>query len=54
MGGVLRGSELAPPAADALAGVRPAAVRALGEAALPQVRVYYEASLEYGPQHDAG
>jgi len=41
-------AELAPPAADALARVGPAAVRAIGEAALPQVRVYYEASLEYG------
>ncbi len=38
----------APPDASALAGVTPAAVRAIGEAALPQVRVYYEASLEYG------
>jgi hypothetical protein len=47
MGSVL-GDDLAPPRADALAGVHPAAVRALGEAALPQVRVYYEASLEYG------
>jgi len=34
--------------ADALEGVRPAVVRALGEAALPQSRVFYEASLEYG------
>jgi len=41
-------AELAPPAADALSGVGPAAVRAIGEAALPQVRVYYEASLDYG------
>jgi hypothetical protein len=47
MGGVLR-DDLAPPRPDALAGVQPAALRALGEAALPQVRVYYEASLEYG------
>lgn len=41
-------AELAPPAANALDGVGPAAVRAIGEAALPQVRVYYEASLDYG------
>ena len=47
MGAVLR-DDLAAPRADALAGVQPAAVRALAEAALPQVRVYYEASLEYG------
>jgi len=40
--------QLAPPAADTLAGVAPAAVRAIGEAALPQVRIYYEASLDYG------
>ena len=32
----------------ALDGVRPASVRAIGEAAAPQVKVYYEASLEYG------
>jgi hypothetical protein len=31
-----------------LAGVQPAAVRAIAEAALPQARVFYEASLEYG------
>ncbi len=47
MGSLLR-DDLGTPSAAALAGVRPAAVRALGEAALPQVRVYYEASLEYG------
>ena len=47
MGRLLRDDLGAPPPA-ALDGVRPAAVRALGEAALPQVRVYYEASLEYG------
>lgn len=28
--------------------LRPAAVRALAEASLPQVRIYYDASLEYG------
>ena len=47
MGGVLR-DRLGPPRAGALDGVRPAVVRALGEAALPQARVYYDASLEYG------
>jgi hypothetical protein len=47
MGGEL-GARLAPPARDALEGVQPAALRALGEAALPQARVYYDASLEYG------
>ncbi|HEX6863625.1 MAG TPA: hypothetical protein VF414_12450 [Thermoanaerobaculia bacterium] len=34
-----------PPATEDL---RPAAVRALAEASLPQVRAYYDASLEYG------
>ena len=47
MGEALKG-DLTPPDAMALAGVRPAAVRAVGEAALPKVRVLYEASLEYG------
>jgi len=42
------GKDLGPLTPDALAGVRPAAVRALGEAALPQVGIYYEASLDYG------
>jgi hypothetical protein len=46
--GELLQSELAPPAANALDGAGPAAARAIGEAALPQVRVYYEASLDYG------
>jgi hypothetical protein len=41
-------AELAPPAADALAGIAPLALRAIGEASLPQVRIYYEASLDYG------
>ena len=36
------------PAATTLAGVTPAAVRAIGEAALPKVRDYYQASLDYG------
>jgi len=47
LGKVLRGDLGAIPP-GAFDGVQPAAVRALGEAALPQVRVYYEASLEYG------
>jgi hypothetical protein len=47
MGGVLR-EERGAPAARALEGVSPAAVRAMGEAVLPQVRVYYDASLDYG------
>ena len=41
-------SDLAPPSGSALEGVAPAALRAIAEAALPQVRVYYDASLEYG------
>ncbi len=47
MGGVLRDS-LGKPDSDALNAVAPAAARALGEAALSQVRVYYDSSLEYG------
>jgi hypothetical protein len=47
MGGVLA-PDLGPLRSDALAGVRSAAARALGEAALPQVREYYESGLEYG------
>lgn len=47
MGNVLR-DDLDPPSAADLESLRPAAVRALAEAALPQVRVYYDASLEYG------
>lgn len=47
MGGLL-GPARAAVSAEALAGVRPAALRALGEAALPQARVFYDASLEYG------
>jgi hypothetical protein len=42
------GAASRPPRPDELAGVQPAALRALGEAALPQLRVYYDASLEYG------
>lgn len=47
MGQVLR-ADLGAPSPGALEGVRPAAARALGEVALPQVRLLYEASLEYG------
>jgi hypothetical protein len=41
-------ADLEPPRPESLDGVVPAAVRALGEASLAQVRVYYETSLEYG------
>jgi len=47
MGGVLK-EDLGTVSPRALDGVGPAAVRALAEAALPQVRVFYDASLEYG------
>jgi hypothetical protein len=47
MGKVLR-DDLGAPSAAAFDGVQPAAVRAVGEAALPQVRAYYQASREYG------
>jgi hypothetical protein len=47
MGSELR-EAMGAPSPGALAGVLPAAVRAMGEAALPQVRILYEASLEYG------
>src|SRR5262252_4841144 len=40
--------DLAAPAPAALSGVEPAALRAIAEAALPQVRAFYESSLEYG------
>lgn len=40
-------SELGTIAPGALEGVRPAAVRAMGEAALPQIRGFYDASLDY-------
>jgi hypothetical protein len=46
MAGVLS-ADLGPPKPSAFDGVRPAAVRALGEAALPQVRIFYDTSLEY-------
>jgi hypothetical protein len=42
------GKQLEPPAPGALTSLAPAALRAIGEASLPQVKVYYEASLEYG------
>ncbi len=41
-------NDLESPSSAAFDGVQPAAVRALAEAAAPQVRIYYEASLEYG------
>jgi hypothetical protein len=47
LGTVLR-ADLGKPAPTALDGVQPAAVRAVGEAVLPQVRVYYDTSIEYG------
>jgi hypothetical protein len=40
--------DLARPSPRAFDGVQPVAIRALAEAALPQVRLYYEASLDYG------
>ncbi len=46
---------LAPARAGAtLAGLRPAAVRAMAEAALPAAGVYHDASLVYGRATDAG
>jgi hypothetical protein len=45
--GAALSKELAGPSASTLQGVQPAAVRAEGEAALPQVRNYYESSLQY-------
>ncbi|MBI3450674.1 MAG: hypothetical protein HY049_17390 [Acidobacteria bacterium] len=41
-------ADIAPPPPAALVGVAPAAVRAIAEAAIPQVRSYYTASLDYG------
>ena len=46
MGKVLR-ADLSPPSPAALDGIRPAAVRALAEAALPQIKIFYDTSLEY-------
>jgi hypothetical protein len=46
------GKSLAPdlkgPSPSALEGVTPAAVRAVAETALPQIRTFYDASLDYG------
>jgi hypothetical protein len=47
LGDVLR-QDLEPVASAKFAGIAPAALRAIAEAALPQVRAYYESSLEYG------
>ncbi len=47
MGKALK-ADMGAPSPRALDGVRPAALRAIGEAALPQIKVYYDASLEYG------
>jgi hypothetical protein len=47
MGAELR-ADLGATPPGALEGLKPAAVRGLAEAALPQVRIYYDASLEYG------
>jgi hypothetical protein len=41
-------ADLSQPRPAPLNGLAPAAVRAVAEAALPQVRVYYETSREYG------
>jgi Spy/CpxP family protein refolding chaperone len=46
MAGVLR-ADLTMPSAASFDGVRPAAVRATGEASLPQVKIFYDTSLEY-------
>jgi hypothetical protein len=40
------------PSGDALGSVRPAALRALAEAARHQVRIYYDASVDYGRNTD--
>lgn len=42
------GDDVAAPHPERFAGVHPALVRGLAEAAAAQVRVYYDASLEYG------
>ena len=46
MGGVLQ-AHLTTPSAASFDGIRPAAVRATGEASLPQVKLFYDTSLEY-------
>ena len=47
MAGVLK-ADLGAIPPGAMDGVRPAAARAMAEAALPQVKGYYDSSLEYG------
>ncbi len=47
MAGVLK-ADLGTIPPGAMDGVRPAAARAMAEAALPQVKGYYDSSLEYG------
>jgi hypothetical protein len=47
VGKVLR-ADISEPRPRTLEGLRPAAVRALAEAAHPQVRIFYESSREYG------
>lgn len=46
-------AELTTTTPSEFAGVQPAAIRAIAEAALPQVRAFYDASLEYGHSTDA-
>lgn len=47
MGGLLKPA-LTAASPRALEGIEPLALRALGEAALPKPRIYYDASVEYG------
>jgi hypothetical protein len=47
MGGELA-AEMRAPSSQAFDGMRPAALRAFAEATQPQIRLSYEASLEYG------
>jgi hypothetical protein len=53
MAGVLK-ADLGTIPPGAMVGVRPAAARAMAEAALPQVKGYYDSSLEYGRNTRAG
>jgi hypothetical protein len=46
--GIELGAATLASSAAAFEAIRPAAVRAIGEAALPQVGAYYDASLDYG------
>jgi hypothetical protein len=46
-------ADLAKTPPSAFADVQPAAIRAVAEAALPQVRAFYDASLDYGHSTDA-